>query len=114
MVGDNQEVSVENNLIKLTFSSKGGIIKSAQLKEHFKITEDEEKNQTKSQLVMLNDEKNKFEYLIPTRNHGVISSQKLNFTPTVSGNTVTMTAQLQGGQSIVQKYVLQDLSLIHI
>ncbi len=110
MVGDNQEVSVENNLIKLTFSSKGGIIKSAQLKEHFKITEDEEKNQTKSQLVMLNDEKNKFEYLIPTRNHGVISSQKLNFTPTVSGNTVTMTAQLQGGQSIVQKYVLQDSS----
>jgi len=110
MVGQNQEASLENQFLKLTFASKGGKIKSAELKEHFKITEDENKIQSKSPLLMLEDEKNKFEYLIPTRSHGIVSTEKLNFVPKVDGNTITMTANLQGGQTIVQKYVLQDSS----
>ena len=44
MVGEEQTVSLENSKVKLTLSSKGGVITEASIKDHFKITEDEEHN----------------------------------------------------------------------
>lgn len=110
MVGESQEAALENSLIKITFDSKGGTIKNALMKNHRKVTEDAEHNQTKSELFLMEDEKNKFEYLLPTRAHGIINTSELNFIPQVNGNTVTMTATLADGQSLVQKYTLQDSS----
>ena len=92
----------------MTLSSKGGVITEASIKDHFKITEDEEHNQTKSILALMEDEKNRFEYLIPTRSNGIINTADLNFVPQVNGNQVTMTATLGGGRSLVQKYTLGD------
>ena len=108
MVGEEQTVSLENSKVKLTLSSKGGVITEASIKDHFKITEDEEHNQTKSILALMEDEKNRFEYLIPTRSNGIINTADLNFVPQVNGNQVTMTATLGGGRSLVQKYTLGD------
>jgi len=107
MVGAAQTAVLENELLKVTFNSKGGVIKSAELKEHFKLKENEDKTQTKIPLLLMEDDKNKFEYLIPSRTHGPISTQTLNFIPQVNGNTITMTADLGGGKSIVQAYTLQ-------
>lgn len=110
MAGDNQQVTIENNLIAITFNSKGGSIAEAELKEHYKITENEEFEQSKALLKLMDDDKDKFEYLIPTRANGLISTAELNFTPAVTGQTVTMTAALPNGGSVVQKYVLADSS----
>jgi YidC/Oxa1 family membrane protein insertase len=112
MVGENQNVVIENNKVKLTLSSKGGVITEALIKDHYKITEDAEHNQTKSTLALMEDEKNKFEYLIPTQSNGIINTADLNFVPQVNGNQVTMTASLGSGKSLVQKYTLSDSSYI--
>ena len=112
MVGEEQIVSLENNKVKLTLSSKGGVITEASIKNHYKITEDEEYNQSKSTLALMEDEKNRFEYLIPTRSNGIINTADLNFVPQVNGNQVTMTATLGDGQALVQKYTLGDSSYV--
>ncbi len=106
MTGASQEGILENDFLKVTFDSKGGVIKKALLKKFNKITEDEEYNQLDNPLYLLEDEKNRFEYFIPTKSHGNISTADLNFLPSVSGNTITMTASLGDGQAIIQKYVL--------
>ncbi len=106
MTGESQEGVLENKHLKVTFDSKGGVIKKALLKEFVKLTEDENYEQQENPLYLMENEKNSFEYFIPTRSHGNISTANLNFSPSISGNTITMTASLGGGQAIVQKYVL--------
>lgn len=110
MVGSNKQVSIENNFIKIDFNSKGGQISKATLKDHFKVIEDEEHNQTKVELELLEDEKNKFGYVIPTSTNGQVQSDELYFTPQVSGNTARFTARLNQNQSITHIYTLQDSS----
>ena len=110
MTGESQEGVLENKHLKVIFDSKGGVIKKAQLKDFIKLTEDENHVEHENALYMMEDEKNRFEYLIPTRSHGNISTADLNFSPSVSGNTIAMTANLGEGQAIVQKYVLNPES----
>ena len=106
MTGSDQEVTLENEKMKVIFESKGGKIKEAILKEHYKITEDSSFKQTKEPLSLLNDDKNKFEYLIPTQQYGNISTGDLYFTPTVIENKVVLEAALDNGRSIQQVYTL--------
>ena len=108
MTGSNQEATLENEKMKIIFESKGGKIKEAILKEHYKITEDSSFNQSKEPLSLLNDEKNKFEYLIPTQQFGNINTGDLYFTPQVSDNKIIMEAALDNGRSIQQIYVLSE------
>ena len=106
MTGSDEEVTLENEKMKVIFESKGGKIKEAILKEHYKITEDSTFKQTKEPLSLLNDDKNKFEYLIPTQQFGNISTGDLYFTPTVIENKVVLEAALDNGRSIQQVYTL--------
>ncbi len=107
MVGESQTVSIENDKIKLSFDTKGGKISSALIKEHFKINQDSVTHeQTKVPLYLLEDSKNKFQYLIPTQRYGKINTADLHFKPQVNGKSITLTATLDGGQSISQVYTL--------
>lgn len=109
-VGTAEEVVVENDLMKVTFSTKGGNISRVELKEYRKIVEDEEKKEVKLPLYLLEDEKNRFEYVLPisgVSGEGIRSSD-LYFTPTVEGNTVTMRAPAAGGGFFEQQYTLTD------
>jgi len=110
MVGSSEIVTLENEFLKLSIDSKGGKIKEAELKKHYKITEDSAYVQSKSLLKLLEDEKNKFEYIIPTNSYGKINTSDLFFKPQLNGQQLTMTADLGGGKSIVQKYSLKDSS----
>ncbi|MBT8232037.1 MAG: membrane protein insertase YidC [Saprospiraceae bacterium] len=110
MIGESSIVSLDNELITINFDTKGGHISSAILKKHFKITEDENHNQTKNALALLEDEKNKFEYLIPTTSNGNVNSSDLYFTPNTSGNTLTLTANLGQDKSIKHVFTLKDNS----
>ena len=112
MVGQEKTVVLENDKVKLTLSSKGGVIQEAIIKNHYKLYEDEDHNQTRGPLALLEDKKNKWEYLLNTKNNGTVSTADLNFSPIVNGNTVTMTAQLGNGSAIVQKYSIKDSSYV--
>ena len=108
--GTDEEVVVENDLIKLTFSTKGGTIRRAELKEYAKVVEQDDKEEVRLPLLLLNDQANKFEYIIPTNGvsgEGVRSSD-LYFQPTVEGNTVTLRAPVDGGGYFEQRYSLKD------
>jgi YidC/Oxa1 family membrane protein insertase len=58
-------------------------------------------------LKLLEDSKNRFEYIIPANtSKGKISTQDLYFTPSVSGNTVVFRAVVDDNTYLEQKYVL--------
>ena len=108
--GTDEEVVVENDLIKLTFSTKGGTIRRAELKEYAKVVEQDDNEEVRLPLLLLNDEANKFEYIIPTNGvsgEGVRSSD-LYFQPTVEGSTVILRAPVDGGGYLEQRYSLKD------
>ena len=108
--GTDEEIVVENDLMKLTFSTKGGTIRRAELKQYAKVIEQDDKEEVRLPLLLLNDKDNKFEYIIPTNGvsgEGVRSSD-LYFQPTVEGNTVTLRAPVDGGGYLEQRYSLMD------
>ena len=110
MIGTSESIKLGNNLVDITFDTKGGRISSALLKDFYKITEDENHVQTKGPLTLLEDSKNKFEYYIPTTSNGTINSGDLYFTPQKQGNTLTFTANVGPGQSIKHVFALKDSS----
>jgi len=63
--GTEEESTIENDLIKITFTNKGARIKQVQLKNFSKAIEDEEGKEVKLPLLLLEDEKNKFDYFLP-------------------------------------------------
>ncbi len=70
--------------------------------------ENEEKEDVYLDLLLLEDPKNKFEYLLPvsTAPGGFIKSSDLYFVPNLSGNQLTLTATLGSGRSLKQIYTL--------
>lgn len=109
-IGEEKEVVIENDVMKITLSNKGGAIKQVELKNFSKVLEDSAHQQTKVPLVLLEDAKNKFEYNLPVPNtpNGIIRSSDLYFQPQLNGNSLTLTAALGEGRSIVQSYTLKD------
>jgi len=106
-----EETSVlENDLLKITFTNKGGQIKEVLLKEYFKIATDEEGEESQIPLYLLNDAKNKFEYLLPIANvpSGSVKSSDLYFQTKQSGNTITFRADAGSGRFFEQSYTLGE------
>ena len=108
--GTAEDVVLENDLVKLTFNTKGGTIRQAELKQYAKVVEQDDDTEVKLPLLLLEDEKNKFEYIIPV--NGVagegIRTSDLYFTPTLEGNTLSLRAPVSGGGYLEQRYSLQD------
>lgn len=109
--GEDQIVTLENDLMIVKFSTKGGKIKEVELKEHKKLVKDAEGNSIKTPLKLLEDEKNKFEYILPVGNKNIYTSD-LYFTPQVSGKSISLKAQTSTGGFIEQKYTLEDGSYL--
>lgn len=105
-----EEVTIENDLMIMTLSTKGGNIKQVELKEYAKVVENDDKVETTLPLYLLNDQRDRFEYILPI--NGVsgegVATGDLYFTPTVEGNTVTMRAPATGGGYFEQRYTLKD------
>jgi YidC/Oxa1 family membrane protein insertase len=108
--GEQKDVVLENDLMKATFDTKGGFIKQVELKTYFKVTENEDGSKNKLPLVLLEDEKNRFEYTLPV--NGVsgegLKSSNLYFTPTIEGQTLIMRAATGNGGYFEQRYTLED------
>ncbi len=100
-------VQLSNELTEINLSSKGGRIVSAKIAAYKKITSDEKGQEQKTDLYLLEDKKNKFEYQIETA-QGKISTSDLFFTITEqSKSKVRFSAPLNGGGAVIQEYQLR-------
>jgi YidC/Oxa1 family membrane protein insertase len=107
--GTAQDAVLENAQIKLTFSTKGGTIKSADVKGFQKQMPIAGKagGFTKAPAVLLNSPQNTFNYQLPLTT-GVVNTADLYFTPTVTGKTLTLRANAGDGKAFEQVYTLAE------
>ena len=108
--GEEKTEVLENDLMKITFSNKGGRIKEVLLKKHFKMERDSNHVETKVPLYLMEDEKDRFEYILPVVGAAKekISSQDLYFTPSKTGNSISFKAHAGNGRYFEQVYSLKD------
>ncbi len=106
--GTEKEEVLENEMIRVTFSNKGGKIKEVLLKHYFKILTDEEKVESQGELKLMEDEKNRFEYLFPVANlaQGFVSSSDLYYQTKLDGNSIRFRASAGPGKYFEQTYTL--------
>ncbi|TNE57659.1 MAG: membrane protein insertase YidC [Bacteroidetes bacterium] len=106
--GTEQLVTLENELIRVTLTSKGGRIKEIFLKKYDKINTDSAGNANQSPVYLLEDSKNRFEYAIPAAQAaGPVSTADLYFQTTKNRNTVTFRAPTTTGGFLEQTYTLK-------
>lgn len=100
--GNNQDIVLENELVRLTFGTRGGSIKEAVLKEY--------KNQEGGP-VMLFDEKDAYMNFLFEGKQENINTRDFFFTPVhVSDSTVTMRLQTAEGATLDLNYALRPNS----
>lgn len=106
--GQEQFEVLENDLVRITFTSKGGRIKEVFLKKFEKILTDTAGKDVKSPLRLLEDDQNRFEYELPVGNtaNGKVLTSDLYFTPVKNGNTLTFRADAGEGRYLEQTYTL--------
>ena len=112
--GEEKDIVLENDVFRIIFSNKGGRIKEVELKEYYKIYEDEEKNEVKTALQLLEDSKNEFSYFLPIANlpSGGIYTDDLYFEPSSSGQSIRFKASAGEGRSFEQVYTLKKGSYV--
>lgn len=108
--GSDEEVTLENDDIRITFATKGGAIKQVELKKFAKVIETEDKEEVKLPLYLLNAERNRFSYTIPV--NGVagsgVQTENLYFQPIVEGNTIALRAPTAEGGYFEQRYSIGE------
>lgn len=108
--GSEKESVIENDLMKITFTNKGGKINQVQLKHFSKALEDEEGKEVKIPLLLMEDEKNKFEYFLPIANlpTGGIKTSDLYFEAAAESKKIIFRAMAANGGYFEQSYALKD------
>ncbi|HLP95454.1 MAG TPA: membrane protein insertase YidC [Saprospiraceae bacterium] len=106
--GQEQTEVLENDLVRVTFTNKGGRIKEVFLKKFQKILVDTAGNDVKSDLRLLEDEKNQFGFEIPVNGtaSGKVLTSDLYFTATKNGNNLVFRADAGNGRYFEQSYTL--------
>lgn len=110
-VGIEKEEVIENEVMRIIFTNKGGRIKEVELKKHFKVHLDSLHKTVKLPLKLLEDEKNKFEYLIPMAGvpSGLVSTDNLFFQATKKGEkSIAFTSTGANGALFEQTYSLDS------
>ena len=108
-VGEAKTERLENDLMEVYFSNKGGVIEKVVLKNHYKVLLDTAGKESKVPLELLEDKKNKFEYLLPVAGvpNGTVRTSELFFEPSLEGQTLRMRAQAGTGY-VEQIYTLSE------
>jgi len=68
--GTEENPVLENDLVKITFSSKGGKIKEVLLKEYFTLLPDTSGQNIQAALKLMEDQKDRFDYIFPIQGTG--------------------------------------------
>ncbi len=110
--GTEQTTLLENGVMKVTFSNKGGIIRKVELKKYDKWVEDSSFKNIVSKVQLMNDEKDKFEYMLPLNDGRTVSTQNLFFDAKANSNTIAYRVTLPSGTFFEQTYTLDPKSYI--
>jgi len=105
--GEEQTYELKGDKAAFTFTNKGGRLVNINILDHKKISEGEDKVEIKSDLLLLEDDRNKFEYLLSV-NGKTISTQDLYFAASPSGDKITFTANAGSGQVVQEYRILND------
>ena len=108
-----QVVSLENEVVKIDFNTKGGKIVGATLKNYQRSNDKNYDEKVK----LAGDPRNRFDFIFPVGNAN-INTESLFFTPKITGNKLEMVATMPSGKAITQTYELKgdykvDFSLVH-
>jgi len=109
--GKEENFTLENEVVKVTFSNKGGRIRNVLLKKYYKMLQDDKRQDYQAPLSLLEDANNRFEYFLPVV--GVaepIRSSNLYFTATKKDNSIVFRADAGNGQYFEQQYALSPNS----
>lgn len=108
-VGQGEIVTIENDKLILDFNTKGGKIQKVTLKDHTVSTDPRDSISEVSQISMMDNPRNKFEYIIPVGNlsSGYVSTEDLIFEAKVKPDEVIMTAPTATGGYVEQRYKLK-------
>ncbi len=101
-----QTSTLSNDLITLSFSSKGGRLTGSALSDYDKIVISDE-GRTKTPVELFEDNKNRFNFKLPFRNR-TINTDNLDFSPQITGSTLTYRANTNEGGYIEQRYTLKE------
>ncbi|MBV6438890.1 MAG: membrane protein insertase YidC [Haliscomenobacteraceae bacterium CHB4] len=104
--GQEQFEVLENDLVRITFSSKGGRIKEVFLKNFEKISSDTAGNEFKNPVRLLEDDKNRFGYELALGSGQKVNTGDLYFSAAKNGNTLTFRADAGEGRFLEQTYTL--------
>lgn len=103
-IGTEQLITVENELVRASFTNKGGILKQVELKKY--------KSRDSSNVVLGGGKKDELGYSINTDNHGVQTTD-LYFTPSNivknadGSQTITYSVAAQDGRSIKHIFTIR-------
>ena len=106
--GKASDFVLENDLLKVTFSTKGGTIKEVLIKNHHKIVQNADRKDVKESLLLMSDERDKFYYALPVKSvpGGFIYTKDLIFEGALEGNTIRFKAMANNGGYFEQVYTL--------
>lgn len=106
--GQEQFETLENDLARITFSSKGGRIREVFLKKFERINTDTAGDEQKSPVRLLEDSKNQFGYELAVNGvvNGKVNTSDLYFSTSKNGNTLTFRADAGQGRYFEQTYTL--------
>jgi len=106
--GKASDFVLENDLLKVTFSTKGGIIKEVLIKNHHKIVQNADRKDVKESLLLMSDERDKFYYALPVKSvpGGFVYTKDLIFEGALEGNTIRFKAMANNGGYFEQVYTL--------
>ena len=101
---------LENEVLKLTFSSRGGRITSAELKQYNKISAGEADEVVTAPVVLLKDAANEWSLSLPATGAagGMMNTSQLPAEVQQEGNTITFRMPATTGGALVQRYTLGD------
>ena len=97
--------TLENDLMTVTFNSKGGRIAGVELKEFLKIQEDENHEELVSQVQLFEDTKNSFGYVFESGGRE-INTDDLSFAASTAANEIVFTTGDNQGGLVKHTYTL--------
>ncbi|MCS6927969.1 MAG: membrane protein insertase YidC [Saprospiraceae bacterium] len=110
-VGRDQRLTLENDLVRITFANKGGFIEEVFLKKYYRSRPDSTGKLVKSPVRLLANPNNRFEYLLSAvGSSSRISTADLYFEPKKEGQTIIFRAPTTTGGYLEQRYTLRENS----
>ena len=105
LTGDDKTITLENEVIKLDVSSKGGVVTRAELKKYDTEYDPDETKKVKKKVVMFDSESNQMSFTLPLPQE--VATSDLYFTPReVTDSTVLMAINLSADAFWGIKYTL--------